>query len=249
MAPADGNAYDSLGLSYQLAGDFEKSLAAFDKAMELYPEFEIVRLHRGITWMQMGRERDALDEFLRRARSAGKQRARYWQHLAWHYWRRGRLAEAQDALAQWRRLAPDAASWIPTDPSPVPAAALADGWGRRWHSYYLAERARAQNHPQEMLAHLRDALQQRPSWAMPEPLEDALADEYLATGKVDEAIAEYERALKLYPGMARARFHLAQAYRRAGRAAQAKEQYRLFLDLWKHADAGLPEIAEARAAQ
>jgi tetratricopeptide (TPR) repeat protein len=135
------------------------------------------------------------------------------------------------------------------DTSPVPPAALAAGWGRRLHSYYLAQRARAENHPEEMLAHLRDALRQRPSWAMPEPLEDALADEYLAAGKLDDAIAEYERALKLYPGIARARFHLAQAYRRAGRAAQAKEQYRLLLDLWKHADAGLPEMAEARAAQ
>jgi tetratricopeptide (TPR) repeat protein len=47
-----------------------------------------------------------------------------------------------------------------------------------------------------------------------EPLDDALADGYMSLGRLDEAIAEYERGLKLFPGMARARFHLAEAYRR-----------------------------------
>src|ERR1051326_1289000 len=79
MAPADANAYDTLGLAYQMGGDYEKSVAAFAKALELNPAFEISRLHRAITWMQMGREHQALAEFLARAEAAPAQRARYWQ--------------------------------------------------------------------------------------------------------------------------------------------------------------------------
>jgi cytochrome c-type biogenesis protein CcmH/NrfG len=48
--------------------------------------------------------------------------------------------------------------------------------------------------------------------------------------------------------MARARFHLAQAYQRRGRKAEAVAQCQQFLELSKHADADLPELAEARGA-
>jgi tetratricopeptide (TPR) repeat protein len=97
-----------------------------------------------------------------------------------------------------------------------------------------------------MLANLRESLRYRPEWGSSEPLEDALADGYMALGRLDEAIAEYERGLKLFPGMARARFHLAEAYRRKADITGAKAQFRQFLKLWKNADSDLPEIAEAR---
>jgi cytochrome c-type biogenesis protein CcmH/NrfG len=45
-----------------------------------------------------------------------------------------------------------------------------------------------------------------------------------------------------------ARFHLAQAYQRKGRRAEAIVQFKQFLDLWKHADPDLPELAVARRA-
>ena len=81
---------------------------------------------------------------------------------------------------------------------------------------------------------------------MEETLEDALGDGYLELGRLNEAIAEYERALKLFPGIARARYHLAQAYQRKGNRDAAQAQYRTFLELWNRADPDLPEVIEAR---
>ena len=46
--------------------------------------------------------------------------------------------------------------------------------------------------------------------------------------------------------MARARYHLAQAYLRKGNAEAAKAQFREFLEIWKHADPDLPELVEVR---
>src|SRR5262249_50851455 len=99
---------------------------------------------------------------------------------------------------------------------------------------------------EEMLTHLRDLIRQRHSWGMEEPLEDALGDGYFELGRLDEAITEYERALKVFPGIARARYHLAVAYQRQGRNEAAKAQFRQFLDLWKNADPDLPEVVDAR---
>jgi hypothetical protein len=39
---------------------------------------------------------------------------------------------------------------------------------------------------------------------------------------------------------------LARLLDKSGDAAAAREQYRRFLELWKSADAGLPELAEVR---
>jgi tetratricopeptide (TPR) repeat protein len=99
-----------------------------------------------------------------------------------------------------------------------------------------------------MLASLRELVRHRASWGTVEIMEDALADGLLEAGHLDEAIAEYRRALQLYPGMAVTRFHLGQALLRSGDRAGASEQFRSFLELWKNADSDLPQLAEARRA-
>jgi len=50
-----------------------------------------------------------------------------------------------------------------------------------------------------------------------------------------------------YPDVfAKAFYMLGQVCEQQGRKTMAVENYRKFLDLWKDADAGLPEVADAK---
>lgn len=259
LEPGEPNAYDSLGLAYQFAGLYEKALEAFSKALSLKPDFEIAGLHRAMVYAAIGREKDALRECLDRSAAAesGFDRWRYGGAEAWIYWRRGEMSRARAAVLKAHRDLPkDLESWNPAEllvssgaarPREItPAPGRASRFGLRGQFFFAAQEARQRNRPEEMLADLREALRYRPEWGSSEPLEDVLADAYLSLGRLDEAIAEYERSLKLFPGMARAPFHLAEAYRRKANLVAAKAQFREFLELWKHADPDLPEVAEAR---
>jgi len=85
------------------------------------------------------------------------------------------------------------------------------------------------------------------------PFKDVLARAYQQNGEIDKAIAEYERLLTIGPkNPSRALIHpvyyyrLAKLYDQKGTADKAEENYRRFLDLWKDADPGLPEVEDAR---
>jgi len=84
-------------------------------------------------------------------------------------------------------------------------------------------------------------------------LRDVLARAYQQNGEIDNAIAEYERLVTIGPqNISRALIHplnyfrLAKLYVQKGATAKAADNYRRFLDLWKDADPGLPEVEDAR---
>jgi serine/threonine protein kinase/Flp pilus assembly protein TadD len=84
-------------------------------------------------------------------------------------------------------------------------------------------------------------------------LKDVLARAYQQKGDFERAIAEYERLITFDPN-SRARFlihpkyhyQLAKLYEQKGFKGKAIDQYEKFLDLWKDADPGLPEVEDAK---
>ncbi len=80
-----------------------------------------------------------------------------------------------------------------------------------------------------------------------------LARAYYESGDMRKAGDEFERIVEFLPGRilygdlyAQSYYRLGTIYQGQGNKAKAAENYRKFLDLWKDADPGLPEVADAR---
>jgi tetratricopeptide (TPR) repeat protein len=77
---------------------------------------------------------------------------------------------------------------------------------------------------------------------------------YLESGALGEAVSTFEKALRRYRSdrvatptfSVKTHYQLGVAYERSGWNAKAIEQYETFLDIWKDADPGIPEIEDAR---
>jgi tetratricopeptide (TPR) repeat protein len=85
---------------------------------------------------------------------------------------------------------------------------------------------------------------------------EPLARAYHESGDLQRAREEYElittlRLGRLFDGdiYARSFYMLGKIADEMGAKAEAKRQYTRFLELWKNADPGLPEVEDARARQ
>src|SRR5436309_7739129 len=103
-------------------------------------------------------------------------------------------------------------------------------------------------HTAEAIDNFKDAMKHRPLIWNIDPMEDCLANAYLELGRLDEAIAEYERILRLNPNYPLVHYHLGLAYERKGQQDQARVVYQRFLQVWKDADADVPEVVVAKKA-
>jgi tetratricopeptide (TPR) repeat protein len=81
---------------------------------------------------------------------------------------------------------------------------------------------------------------------------DSLALAHYKSGDLDKALKEYERIADLTTGRSRygdiyvkSFSMLGKIYEQQGQKAKAIEYYKKFLDLWKDADPGLPEVEDA----
>ncbi|MBP1767646.1 MAG: Tetratricopeptide 2 repeat protein, partial [Candidatus Aminicenantes bacterium] len=85
------------------------------------------------------------------------------------------------------------------------------------------------------------------------PDQDVLARAYQRAGNLDRAIDEYKKLVIFNPASQDRRMHnpvyhyrLAKICEQKGLREEAKKAYSRFLELWKDADPGIPEFADAR---
>jgi len=80
-----------------------------------------------------------------------------------------------------------------------------------------------------------------------------LAEAYYKTGNLEKALGEYKRIASLtysriWDGdiYAKSFYMMGMIYERMGKKAEASENYSRFLELWKDADPGIPEVIDAK---
>ncbi len=229
LEPDEPNAYDSLGLGMQWFGMYDEAIAEYRRALEIDPGFEVALIHLGNAYAQTGRHKEAIACFAEYGKVASAaDRARAEIGLAHEYFKlgerdRGRAA-ARRAVA-FDTHTPDLTALemavLEGDLMTAERAAarlddpLLDRGGRltdRLRLYLFGRLAFERGRTDEAIARFREAVRQpSPIWNH-DPFEDCLANALLETGRLDEAIAEYERILGVNPNYPLARFHLARAY-------------------------------------
>lgn len=265
LKPNDPNAWDSLATSHQWLGQYEQAAVAYNRALALNPEAGVPILHLGHLYFQQGRYRAAIQQYQRNLQLAqdDNQRARSFNYIAWVYLKQGDLSRAAAAIneevkynpaSRWNTLVltlargDEAAAQKLSDAFFTPAnynSLNERGFLRIWN-YQRGYVALKQGRGEEAINHFREALRQRAvEWNI-DSFEDCLANAYLELNRLDEAIAEYERVLRINPNYPLAHYHLGQAYERKGERERARAAYERFLQVWQDADADIPEVLEAR---
>jgi serine/threonine protein kinase/predicted Zn-dependent protease len=121
------------------------------------------------------------------------------------------------------------------------------------HSYWwtLGEIELAKGDTNMALSYLEKVYKESPTPSF--SLRSHLAEIYLKKGRLEEAVAELEKALSRYDAdrvwatmAVKAYYLLGLAYEKSGWKKKAIEKYEEFLDIWKNADPGIKEVEDAK---
>lgn len=266
LAPDEPNAHDSLALGYQWAGRYDEAIQEYERAIALKPDFEIAVVHLGNVYFQQGRYRAAIDQYQSYLKFAptDAERTRAYACVAIVELRRGQLERAGQAARQastYDQLANGAPYLVALAQNDLTKAAKMKEELEQYQSndrgarsslrpsyYWRGMFALKTGATADAVDNFKLVVSHRPRpWDI-ESWEDCLGNAYLQLGRFDEAIAEYERILKLNPNYPLVHYHLAQAYERKGQRDQARAEYEQFLRNWKDADADVPEMIAAKKA-
>lgn len=264
LAPTEPNAYDSLGLTFQWSGDYAKAIENFNRAVELEPKFEIGIIHLANAQLMSGKYNESIASFNRYidAVATDVEKKRGYDGITLVYLQKGDLSLAAKFSARSSKIKEDLFSYEylisvrrgdavkaqrleKTILSGLTFAGRGSRPSPRFELYYRGLIALNNGRNDEAIAYFRQTITHPPPTWHQQDFEDCLADALLKLGRFDEAITEYQRILQLNPHYPRAHFHLGQAYASKGEAEQARVSYQTFLDVWKNADADIPEVVSA----
>jgi tetratricopeptide (TPR) repeat protein len=227
--------WPGMTLLYAEKGRFAKAFEVFEEAKRTVslPEIETQVEGRIQLLLRMGRAEEAM----RLVQSLSKRASRRFTVLsAEHY--RIRTLVALDSLEAAR----------------AAAAKLRAEEEKGAPQYFLllrvaADIALAEGDPEGALAALDQMLRHGIPLGGLHDIErrESLARAHRMAGRPEEAADVLEELLRIYGSHAVAHYELGQVYEEMGRASEAEREYTAFLDAWSQADAGLPQVADARA--
>jgi tetratricopeptide (TPR) repeat protein len=265
LAPKEANAYDSLGSGYQWAGRYAEAIEAYNRALALKPDFEIALVHLANVYFQQGRYREAVSNYERYIQIAQSDfdRGRGYSNLIYLFLRSGDLEGARhiaNKSIKYSEMMGEYLMLLALEQGNLKMAEnlnqrLFEKWlytnrgaSRELRSIYYAHGyfALKQGRSAEAIEDFKEALRRRPPFWNIDSFEDCLANAYLELGRLDEAIAEYERILSINPNYPLAHYHLAEAYERKGEQDKARDEYERFLETWKDSDPDITEIIASR---
>lgn len=264
LAPDEPNSHDSLGLGYQWAGRYDEATLEYQRALQLKPDFEIAMVHLGNVFFQQGRYGAAIEEYERYLKVApsNPERARGYWVIGYVELRRHNLEKAARAAAEelkYNKRSIELIYLLALEKNDLAKAGklVADyekinfydrgARGSLRQLWYLRGiYALKSSATEQAIEDFKQAIGHRPQTWNLDAHEDCLANAYLELGRFDEAISEYERILKLNPNYPLVHYHLAQAHERNSERDEARAEYEQFLQVWRDADADIPEVVIAR---
>jgi serine/threonine protein kinase/tetratricopeptide (TPR) repeat protein len=231
--------WPSLAQLYAYDGRYEKALDLFDEAKREYIatgsysevqfRFDLNRL-----LLSMDRPQDVLKWALQvEPRAQGKS-----ERFSAIYHRAKALA-ALDAQRDTVRALVDRLR---------PAEEIWGGFVASWVLMIDAETAVHEKNPEEALQLLREMDQHTVDHGGWDDIDKRLtiARACRMLGRTAEAARVLHELLRIHGGYALAHYELGQVDQEMGRTTEARQEYSRFLEMWSHADDGLPQLIDAR---
>ena len=206
--PRFAEAYQNLGLAYQLEERWPDAMQAFLKALALEPTLPGANLFLGVDYCQQGEGRRAIP-YLTRATQQKPELPEAWSWLATAQEMQGNDAAEIATLQQGLRTHPENVDLLyllgqvyqSLGKQAVDSASAADSSSAD-REQFLAETYESNGYWSEALVHLQNALAQSPGR---KGVHLEIGEVLMRTGKLNSALAEIDAELKLYSHSLRAR--------------------------------------------